>query len=65
MKRAYSQRPWSSAEKLTLAMLVLIVLAGLALLIRWDLNRECVRWATRVESTGFDAYQTSVCAEYR
>lgn len=52
LRRGYSHRPWRFTEKLTLAVLVLIVVAGLALLIRWDMSRECVRWATRIESTG-------------
>ena len=65
MRRGLSRRPLRFTDKLVAALVVLIVLAVLALLIRWDLRRECVRWATRIESTGYDVYQTSVCAEYR
>jgi hypothetical protein len=52
-------------RKLVATLIVVIVLAALVLLIRWDLRRECVRWATRIDSTGYAAYQTSVCVEYR
>jgi hypothetical protein len=64
-RRPRSRRQWRFADKLVMTFVVFIVLTGLALLIRWDLRRECIRWTTRVESTGYDAYQTSVCAEYR
>ena len=57
--------PWSAAEKLTLAVLVTLVLVALGLLVRWDMSRECVRWATRIDSDGAGAYQTGVCAEYQ
>ena len=52
-------------RQLVVTLVVLIALAGFALVIRWDMSRECVRWATRVDSTGGATYQTSVCAEYR
>lgn len=58
-------KPWQLSEKLTLAVVIIFVLVGIGFLVRWDLRRECVRWVTRVESTGTDVYQTAVCAEYR
>ena len=60
-----SQRPWRFTDKLVATLVVLVVLAALVLLIRWDSRRECVRWATRIDSTGYAAYQSSVCVEYR
>ena len=58
-------KPWSLSEKVTFAVVIVLLVVGVALLVRWDLRRECVRWTTRVESTGTDVYQTAVCAEYR
>jgi len=65
LRQGHAQRPWRFTDKLLVTLVVLIALAGLALVIRWDMSRECVRWATRVDSTGGATYQTSVCAEYR
>ena len=65
MRRRLSQRPWRFTDKLVATLVVLVVLAALVLLIRWDLRRECVRWARIDSSMGYTARQRSVCVEYR
>jgi hypothetical protein len=47
-------------------VIAISVIASFVALIRWEMGRECVRWATRFDTTeGGVVYRTQVCAEFR
>ena len=47
-----------------IAALVIVVIASIVALVRWDMGRECVRWATRIDALDGVSYSNYVCVEF-
>lgn len=66
MGTAVLKRFFSNHPKLTLSVLVLAILIGLAWLVVWDLSHECVRWTTRIDVDEYGGVRrTPVCVEFQ
>ena len=58
------RRPWRWRDTLDAIVLALIVVAGIALVVAWDLKRGCLVWSTRYDPTGYSGFRAlPVCVK--
>jgi len=60
------KKPLTRRDAAIIIVIAIGVIASFVALIRWDMGRECVRWATRFDTNDSRVvYRTQVCAEFR
>ena len=59
------KRPFTRRDAAVVIVIVIAVLASLVALIGWEMSRECVRWATRLDAQYSGGFRhTQVCVEF-